>query len=247
MSPWKSRWSRVRLVKTARSKRTPSTRPSARAWLETSMVTAVAPRSRMTAKQGVQVGCLRGGPGGREHLVADVRGDGADHPGGVARGPQGGIQQVAHGRLAVGPGDARGRQRPGRLAVDRCRHGSQHTARVVDDEDGQGDATGLLHEGGARGIGQDRRGTGDLGLGSEARTVGREAGQGGVEVTRTHPPGVEGDPGHLRRRSIRKSQRAAQGGSAGADTGRSDHRDYQSVGILGDVVPDGAIFSSCRA
>ena len=56
MSPWKSRWSWLRLVKTARSKRTPSTRPSSSAWLDTSIVTAEAPRSRMTASRACRSG-----------------------------------------------------------------------------------------------------------------------------------------------------------------------------------------------
>ncbi len=41
----------LRLLKTATSKTQPSTRPSTRAWLETSMATASTPRSRMTAKR----------------------------------------------------------------------------------------------------------------------------------------------------------------------------------------------------
>ena len=43
MVPWKSRWSWVRLVKTAMSKSMPSTRDSASPWEETSMATAVTP------------------------------------------------------------------------------------------------------------------------------------------------------------------------------------------------------------
>ena len=43
MVAWKSRWSWLRLVKTAMSKSMPSTRDSASACEETSMVTAVTP------------------------------------------------------------------------------------------------------------------------------------------------------------------------------------------------------------
>ncbi len=59
MSPWKSRWSRLRLVNTARSKQTPSTRPRLSAWLETSRVTALAPRWAITAR----VACRSGASG----------------------------------------------------------------------------------------------------------------------------------------------------------------------------------------
>ncbi len=41
----------LRLVKTATSKTQASTRPSTRAWLETSMATASVPRSRITANR----------------------------------------------------------------------------------------------------------------------------------------------------------------------------------------------------
>jgi hypothetical protein len=51
MSVWKSRWSGLRLVKPTTVKRTPSTRPRRSAWLDTSMVTAVTPRSRITASR----------------------------------------------------------------------------------------------------------------------------------------------------------------------------------------------------
>ena len=39
----------------------------------------------------------------------------------------------------------------------------------------------------------------------------------------------------------------AQDGAACDDAGRSDHGGYQVVGISGDFVPDGGIFSSCSA
>ncbi|CAM5536829.1 hypothetical protein SNARM312S_08237 [Streptomyces narbonensis] len=51
MSEWNSMCCGLRLLKTATSKTQPSTRPSTRAWLETSMATASTPRSRMTAKR----------------------------------------------------------------------------------------------------------------------------------------------------------------------------------------------------
>ncbi len=53
---WKSRWSCDRLVKAATSKTTPSTRPSASAWLLTSIATAVVPRSRMAASSACRSG-----------------------------------------------------------------------------------------------------------------------------------------------------------------------------------------------
>ena len=55
-SPWKSRWSWLRLVNIARSNTMPSTRPSASAWLDTSIVSAVTPRSRITASRACTSG-----------------------------------------------------------------------------------------------------------------------------------------------------------------------------------------------
>ncbi len=49
MSPWKSRWSRVRLVKTATSNRQPATRSSISACEETSMAAAFAPSRTISA------------------------------------------------------------------------------------------------------------------------------------------------------------------------------------------------------
>ena len=55
-SAWKSRWSSLRLVKTATSYVVPSTRPIASAWLDTSIATAPTPRSRMTANRACRSG-----------------------------------------------------------------------------------------------------------------------------------------------------------------------------------------------
>ena len=46
---WKSRWSVPKLVYPPTANRVPLTRPRVSAWLETSMATAVTPRSRATA------------------------------------------------------------------------------------------------------------------------------------------------------------------------------------------------------
>ena len=46
---WKSRWSWVRLVNPATAKRAPSTRPSASAWLDTSIAHQATAFSRITA------------------------------------------------------------------------------------------------------------------------------------------------------------------------------------------------------
>ncbi len=56
MLGWKSRWSWERLRKAATAKRVPSTRPSRRAWLETSAATARAPSDRMTASSAWKSG-----------------------------------------------------------------------------------------------------------------------------------------------------------------------------------------------
>ena len=49
MSPWKSRWSLVRLVKIPTSNRTPSIRPCAALWEDTSISRSVAPRATASA------------------------------------------------------------------------------------------------------------------------------------------------------------------------------------------------------
>ena len=56
MSVWKSRWSSDRLVNPATANRVPPTRPIRKAWLDTSMATCVAPRSRMTASSACSSG-----------------------------------------------------------------------------------------------------------------------------------------------------------------------------------------------
>jgi hypothetical protein len=55
-SAWKSRWSTPRLVNPPTANRVPSTRPSASAWLDTSMITVVIPRSRATAYRACRSG-----------------------------------------------------------------------------------------------------------------------------------------------------------------------------------------------
>ncbi len=59
MSAWKSRWSSDRLVNAPTVNSIPPTRPIASAWLETSIATFVAPRSRMTASSA----CVSGASG----------------------------------------------------------------------------------------------------------------------------------------------------------------------------------------
>ncbi len=56
MSPWKSRWSCERLVNAATANRVPATRPSASAWLDTSIATWLTPASTITAKMACRSG-----------------------------------------------------------------------------------------------------------------------------------------------------------------------------------------------
>ena len=67
-SAWKSRWSRPKLVNTARSNTTPSTRPITSAWLETSIAQACTPASRITANSA-----CRSGASGVVRLLATGR------------------------------------------------------------------------------------------------------------------------------------------------------------------------------
>ena len=56
MSRWKSRWSWERLVNAPTAKRVPATRPSASAWLDTSITTSATPASRITANSACRSG-----------------------------------------------------------------------------------------------------------------------------------------------------------------------------------------------
>ena len=56
MSLWKSRWSWERLVNAPTANRVPLARPSASAWLETSIGTCVTPRSSITASSACRSG-----------------------------------------------------------------------------------------------------------------------------------------------------------------------------------------------
>ena len=76
--PWKSRWSDVRFVNTATSKSTQSTRPCARAWLETSIAVAVAPLSSMPA-----ISCWHCSASGVVFGTSYLPSYGASHPGAV--------------------------------------------------------------------------------------------------------------------------------------------------------------------
>ena len=238
MSPWKSRWSWLRLVKTARSKRTPSTRPSSRAWLDTSIVTADGAALAHDGQQGVQVRGLGRGPGGREHLVADVRGDRADHPGGVPAGAQGGVEQVARGRLAVGAGDAGGAPAPGR-----DRRTPRPTPRRARPRGSSTTSTGTSTPPDGRDqlgpgrVGEDRRRAGGLGHRGEPGPVGGEAGQCGVQVAGPHPSGVQGDAGD--------DARAARPAARACGAGRLRSRGRRSVGSRATTSRSGSRGTSC--
>ena len=106
MSAWKSRWSCERLVKAPTAKRVPATRPSASAWLDTSIATSVTPSSSITANSACRSGASgvvnalgRAAPAMRVPTVptSPVVRPAAARPG---------LEQVRDGGLAAGPGDA---------------------------------------------------------------------------------------------------------------------------------------------
>src|SRR4051794_32162934 len=114
MSGWKSRWSLLRLVKTAAAQWIPSARCSCSAWLETSIAQARSParsipanaRWRSMASGVVRASGAGGGGGGRPPPPADDALDRAQqrgrHPGRLEQR----ADQESRGGLAVGAGDA---------------------------------------------------------------------------------------------------------------------------------------------
>ena len=122
MSPWKSRWSWDRLVNAPTANRVPATRPSASAWLETSIATSVTPRSTITANRACRSGASgvvkRAGQRlGRRCGCRPCRSGRWCAP-----RPQPRLQQVRGRGLAARAGDAEHRQPGRRVAVDERGH-----------------------------------------------------------------------------------------------------------------------------
>ena len=96
----------MRFVKIAAAQWIASARPSASAWLETSMTQCVSPASRIAANaacRSIASGVVR------SDLVLDAPDDGLhgpEQPGRLARGLEQRAHEVGARRLAVGPGDA---------------------------------------------------------------------------------------------------------------------------------------------
>ena len=135
MSPWKSRWSWLRFVKTSASKRTRSRRWSDEACEDASSAHAAVAGVEHLAEGSLEVDRLRASCGttGRA-LAADPRLDRAEQPRAAAGGVEDGMQQEGGRRLAVRPRDAGDLELPRRLAeerVGRDRHGGP---RVGHDE-----------------------------------------------------------------------------------------------------------------
>lgn len=82
------------------------------------------------------------------------------------------------------------------MAVDRGRQLAHPSARIVDDEDREAGLGGALGTGRVR---EHRHRAQARGLRHEVGAVQPGAGQGGVEVTRAHGPGVVGDARDLGR------------------------------------------------
>ena len=116
MSPWKSRWSWLRLVKPATSN-TDAVDPVQGQRVAGDLHRA--DRGRRARRITASSACRSGASGVvrtlGDALVADPGLDRADQPGAAAGGPQRGVDQVRRGRLAVRAGDAEQRagRRPG--------------------------------------------------------------------------------------------------------------------------------------
>ena len=134
MSPWKSRWSWLRLVKAPTAKEVPLTRPRDSACEDTSIATTLTPRSSHHREQRLQVGGFRGGQRAGRHLAVDPGLHGADQAGLRPVGGQRGLQQVAGGGLAGCSGDADHRQPAARVAVDRPGDGAEQRPRGLGDQ-----------------------------------------------------------------------------------------------------------------
>ena len=131
MVPWKSRWSRVRFVKTAVWKRSPYTRPSASACDETSSVACVPPARSSSANSRTRSSdsgvVLTAGSTRPARWYSMVPTSAVVWP--AARSTE--SIRYAGGGLAIGPRDARQPQPLVRLAIEVARRQCQRLPPVL--------------------------------------------------------------------------------------------------------------------
>lgn len=166
-------------------------------------------------EQGLEVGGFGGGALGLDALVADAHLDGADEPGGPARGAQSAFDQVRGGGLAGGSGDADLEEADAGPPVDVGGQLPHDAAGVLGDQDRQPGGGGAF---GARRVGEDGDGTEARGLGGEVGAVEAGAGQGRVQVSGAHGPRVVGDAGDF---AVAGRSDAEPGGQLAEGVGRS--------------------------
>ena len=139
----------------------------------------------------LQVGRLRGGDGGAVEMQRLTTEQEAERPdtADAASGPvQRGRQHQHGGRLAVGAGDPEARQ-PARWVIVEAAGRERHRgARIVGHGDRQRHVTG---EPRALGVGEQGDRAGGLSGGGEGTAMALRPGQAHIEVTGTHPAGVE--------------------------------------------------------
>ena len=146
MSAWKSRWSCVRLVKTAADQWIASARCRESAWLETSMTTASSPAASMSAKvrcRSMASGVVRATACCSPPTIA------VTVPSRPVRRPPASSRartRKADRRLAVGARDPDRGQPRGRVAGQRGGGGRHRGAHVVDEDLGHGGAQRPLHD-----------------------------------------------------------------------------------------------------
>src|ERR1044071_7684793 len=132
MSRWKSRWSCERLVNAPTANRVPLARPSASAWLDTSIGTCVTPRSSITANSA-----CRSGASGVVNALASrspaIRV--STVPTRPVVSPPARVDHVRGGGLAGRAGDPDDPEVQRRLAVDPGGDLPEHLARVVVHDD----------------------------------------------------------------------------------------------------------------
>ena len=206
MSAWKSRWSWVRLVKTAADQWMASARCRASAWLETSMTTASSPAASMSAKvrcRSMASGVVRATACCSPPTIGGHRAEQA------GRAPAR-LQQRAHEegrrRLAVGAGDPDRGQPRGGVAGQRGGGGRHRGAHVVDED--------LGHAALQRALDDERHRAARDRVVGEVVAVAREARHAEEQRARRHEAVVVGERRDLDRGRVGADDLCQQHGPA---------------------------------
>ena len=157
----------MRFVKIAAAQWIASARPSASAWLETSMTQCVSPAARIAANvacRSIASGVVRATACSAPPIDRRHR---AEQAGRLARGLEQRAHEVGRRRLAVRAGDADRAQRRGRVAVQARGGGRHRGAHVVDDD--------LRHAEAERVVDDERGRAARDGVGGEVVAVAGEA------------------------------------------------------------------------